>query len=276
MLQDYFSDRHKKKRKNQRNFFLVIVISIVIAIAASAWWILFRSPVLKVRQVIVQGNDAVASSDVVALLDGVVLKEQGFTRSLFGTDNMLAWPNALTLSDLAADPRLASVTLEKDYLRHTVTAMITERKPLAIWCAIPKIDAALNPQGDELCYWFDVTGTMFQKAFDTEGSVLFAVHDYSQGNAALGGKILPDIFIPNLVSILSVLKQSGLSMKEVALTDISLQEIDVSTYNGPSVYFSLRFPAGEDLAVLQSLMAQSGFNVLQYVDFRVENRAYYK
>ena len=39
---------------------------------------------------------------------------------------------------------------------------------------------------------------------------------------------------------------------------------------------SLRFPADDDLAVLQSLMSKPSFNNLQYVDFRVENRAFYK
>ena len=132
---------------------------------------------------------------------------------------------------------------------------------------------------NESCFWFDASGTIFAKAYDTEGSALFAVHDYSQTGLGLAQSILPSspaAFVANFISILNVVKQSGLTVKEIALRDVSLQEIDVSTYNGPDVYFSLRFDASDDLQVLQSLMAKPGFTKLQYVDFRVENRAYYK
>jgi hypothetical protein len=141
---------------------------------------------------------------------------------------------------------------------------------------MPPLDANGNPSGDESCFWFDNTGTLFQKAFDTEGSELFAVHDYAQTGLGVGGKILPDLFISNLISILDTIEASSLTIKEIALNDLSLEEIDVSTYNGPMLYFSLRFSASEDLPVLQELMEKPGFSSLQYVDFRTENRAYYK
>jgi hypothetical protein len=276
MLQDFLSEKHKKKKKKRRDFFLVAMAIVVVSFLIGLWWIFFRSPIFHVSGVVVTGNSAVASSDVISLLDATVQGEHGFARSLFGTGSMFSWPNALASSDLATDPQILSLALSKNYWTHAVTATVTEREPFAIWCDMPHLDANGNPESEEACFWFDTTGTMFKTAFDTEGSALFAVHDYSQGDAVLGGKILPEIFVPNLISILNVLKKSGLDVKEVALQDIGLQEIDVSTYNGPAVYFSLRFPADEDLPVLQSLIAQPNFSTLQYVDFRVQNRAYYK
>ena len=67
---------------------------------------------------------------------------------------------------------------------------------------MPGTDAYGNPSGDETCFWFDDTGTLFQKSFDTEGSEIFAVHDYSQTGLGIGGKILPDLFVQNMLSIL--------------------------------------------------------------------------
>ena len=93
---------------------------------------------------------------------------------------------------------------------------------------------------------------------------------------AIGGNILPDIFVPDMLSIFDTLKISGITVKEIALNDLSLQEIDISTYDGPALYFSLRFSAEEDLQALQQLMGKPGFSSLQYVDFRTENRMYYK
>jgi hypothetical protein len=191
-------------------------------------------------------------------------------------NNMLAWPRSLATSDVALVPQLAGITLQKNYGSHTVTAVVAERIPSAIWCAMPSTLANGDLSGDESCFWFDDTGTLFQKAFDTEGSELFAVHDYAQSGLAIGGKILPDPFVPNMISILDTLEASGLTAKEIALRDLSLEEVDVSTYNGPALYFSLRFSATEDLSTLQQLMEKPDFNSLQYLDFRTENRVYYK
>jgi len=105
---------------------------------------------------------------------------------------------------------------------------------------------------------------------------MVAIHDYSQSGLGLGKKVLPDPFMENLVSIVRAVVGSGVGVKEIALNDLALQEIVVTTYDGPALYFSLRFPADNDVPVLQGLMAKPGFGKLQYVDFRVENRAYYK
>jgi len=181
---------------------------------------------------------------------------------------MLIWPGSLGPDDLRMLPPLAALTLSKDYFSHTITVTATERKPFGIWC--------VRPDTDEQCYWFDADGTAFGRTFDTQGSLMVAVHDYSQGNVGLNEKVLPDPFVANFISIINAIKESGIDAKEIALKDIDLQEIDITTYDGPSLYFSLRFPADNDLPVLQSLMAKPDFAKLQYVDFRVENRAYYQ
>jgi hypothetical protein len=189
---------------------------------------------------------------------------------------MLVWPDKLSLSDMAFLPDTAAISISKSYFTHTITATVTERAPSGIWCFMPKLNAAGNPTTNESCYFFDGNGVLFERGFDTQGSSLYAIHDYSQKDPGLGGTIMTSEFTPNLLSIIDVIQKSGVDVQEIALNDIALQEIDVTTYNGPALYFSLRFPADEDLPVLASIMQKSGFAKLKYVDFRVENRAYYK
>lgn len=276
MLEEYLSEKQKKKRERERRLWELVVIVAVFALCIFAIWIVARSPVFHIDHFAVTGNHAVASGDIITLLLASTGIHRTFLAASLGMNNMLIWPRTIATSVVALVPQLSSVTLQKNYTNHTLLAVATERMPLAIWCSIPKIDANGNPLGDEFCYWFDDTGTLFQKAFDTEGSALFAVHDYAQNGIGLGGKILPDIFVPNMLSILDTIKASGLTVKEIALNDLALEEIDVSTYNGPDIYFSLRFSAAEDLPVLEGLVQKSTFTSLKYVDFRTENRAYYK
>jgi hypothetical protein len=149
------------------------------------------------------------------------------------------------------------------------------------------------------CFWFDGDGIIFERAPNAEGSVIRVVHDYAQQGIGLGSAILPSRFIGNLFSVLRVLDASGLGIREVRIDDLALEEVNVATYGGPparlaaasakqagqagpALYFSLRFPADNAFAVLQSFAGGSSSSAavdlkrLEYIDFRTENRAYYK
>jgi hypothetical protein len=286
-LDSYLSAKQKKRKKRRAFIYSVLALIAICLFLIGAGWFFFRSPFLRVQNIAVQGNSVVATGDIITLLQSSVLRGHGFWNWLAGIQNMMAWPSSLSQNDLAFMPQLAAVTISKDYWDHTVTANVTERKAFAIWCfekgigvgvaTGTGIDAGVGAgiQGEN-CYWFDNQGILFGRAYDTEGSLMFAIHDYSQSGIGLGGTILPDQFVPNLISIVNAIPASGIDVKEIALKDINLQEIDITTYNGPDLYFSLRFPADNDVPVLKSLMAKSNFGKLQYVDFRIENRAYYK
>jgi hypothetical protein len=276
MLEEYLSEKQKKRKDRRRRLWWLIVAILIFGILLFAVWVVLRSPIFRIDHFAVTGNRAVALNDVMALLQGSMSRHRTLLSSLLGMNNMLVWPKVLATSDVALVPQLANVVLEKSYTNHTLTLSVTERVPLAIWCEMPGVDANGNPSGDEFCFWFDQTGTLFQKAFDTEGSELFAVHDHTKTGLGLGGKILPDLFVPNMLSVLDAVKAGGITAREIALNDLALEEVDVSTYNGPALYFSLRFSALEDARVLEQLMQKPDFASLQYVDFRTENRAYYK
>jgi hypothetical protein len=272
-----YLSKNQQRRKRRRKYIAIAVLFVIAYfIATGAFWLVYRSPMFQLQHVVVTGDAGVASSDVVAVLQTAALQKRNFFKELLGYGNILLWPNTLATSDLALLPQVQSITISKNYFFRTVTANVTERAPMGVWCFMPKTDASGYPVGSESCYLFDAQGTMFQRAFDTQGGLLFSVHDHSQTGLGLGAKILPAEFIPNMLSILNDIQKSGLDPEEIALNDLSLEQINVTTHNGPAVYFSLRFSADEDLPVLQSIMAQPGFGKLQYIDFTVENRAYYK
>jgi hypothetical protein len=277
MLEDVLSEKHHKRKERRQKIWLVAAASAVVLVIVGVLWFFLRSPFFQIRSVTIEGNQTVSETGVRDLLAADILAGHGFIRSLLGLGNILAWPSGeLPASGIDLIPQLADVSISKNYFSHSVAVSVTERQPFAIWCEMPKIGESGNPITDESCFWFDKTGTIFEKAFDTQGSALYAIHDYSQTGLGLTQKILPDAFIADFMSILDVIRQSGTTIKEVALKNLNLQELDVSTYGGPDVYFSLRFSAANDLPVLQSLMAKPNFKTLQYIDFRVENRAYYK
>ena len=274
---DYLSEKHKKRKKRRRYFYFILGAALIYVLLAGTAWVLLGSPLLRVSQVVVRGNTTVPSENVVALLQSAALRDHSFPKAILGFRNMLTWPGSLSAADLAFIPQLKAATVSKNYFFHTVTATVTERQPFAIWCyAAAGAGSTVGVINGEQCYWFDDQGVIFGRTFDTEGSLLVVIHDFSGARHGLNEAILPAQFVPNLISVVNALKASGISVKTAALSDLALEEIDVSTYNGPRLYFSLRFSADEDLPVLTALMAKSDFGKLQYVDFTVANRAYYK
>lgn len=275
MLEDYLSEKQKKRKERRQRLWWFTAIILLFSVGLFAVWIIVESPVFRIDHFVVTGNRVVASSDVIDLLLASASQHRTLFSSLLGTNNMLTWPKTLATSSVALMPQLSNVAIQKNYINHTLTVSVTEREPFAIWCEMPPLDANGNPSGDESCFWFDDTGMLFEKAFDTEGSELFAVHDYAQTSLGIGEEILPDLFVSNMISIINTVKASGLITKEIALRDLSLEEVDVSTYNGPTLYFSLRSSAAGDLPVLKNLIETPSFDSLQYIDFRTENRIYY-
>jgi hypothetical protein len=288
----YISDRKRKRKRRRAYLFTALGLIALYGIFFGVQWLVLRSPVFRVDHVVVQGNSAVSSADVIALAEASAMPGHDIFRSVLTFNNMLLWPASISQSELQLIPQLATANISKDFFSHTVTITVTERAPFGIWCfsaspggggASASVPAATSTSSapiatgtDTPCYWFDNTGTIFEKAGETQGDLVYTVYDKAQTPRGLNQKVLSDEFLPNFISIMNVLRASGLSVQSIELNDLSLEEVDVSTANGPAIYFSLQFPADEYLPVIQKLMAQSNFGKLQYVDCRTGNRLFYK
>ena len=271
---DRFVAERRRQKKTKRKYILASAVVIVAyLIAYGIFYFIVRSPAFQLKNYVIQGETAVPQTAIADLLTAALLRRGDLVsnapdsmKNLLGFKNLLVWPDALPSSTVALVPQLSGVTIAKNYVLHTVTVTVTERQPFAVWCTM----------ATGQCFWFDIHGTAFAQALDTQGGAIAVIHDYSQTSTVLGGPVLPPALMPDMVSIIQTLRASGVNVQDMALNDISLQEIDVTIANGPILKFSLRFSASEDLPVLENLTVKPGFNKLQYVDFTVENRAYYQ
>lgn len=292
------ADRRRRQQKRRVYFFATAGVLAIYFVALGIFWLIVRSPAFRVENITVEGlsadegvgnnggsSAAVSSSTVLSLVEASIIRKGDLLsapndgwKAMLGTQNMFIWPSALPSSTVAVIPQLAGVTIAKNYIFHTITITATERQPFAVWC----VDAAAAANNGQ-CYWFDNLGIAFEQTPDTEGgNIVVITDDASSTNVAvINQPVLPAEFMPNLISIVNVLKASDLSVANISIGDLSLQQVDVTVATpqgapGPVIYFSLRFPSDNDLPVLESLMNKSGFYKLQYIDFTVQNRAYYK
>ena len=118
---------------------------------------------------------------------------------------------------------------------------------------------------------------VFEHAPKTEGEMIYKVDDFSERRLIIGNKIIKEDLLANLLKIFNILEQSGLNVRTLQIKDLSLQEATVEPVNilMPKIYFSLRFDPAFAMPAIQAIK-EYGLNKIEYVDFRVENRAYYK
>ena len=281
-----WSDMHfRESRRRQRTLFFVFLIAVYLVSVAVLWTIIY-SPLFRVKNVEITGNKNVPSEDIMTLMKADIYRGS-FTKRALGMRNILIWPQKFSEDILKFYPEVKSASVEKNYLERKIRIVVEEKQPFGVWClkGLAGADANTTAVSSD-CFWFDSDGIIFKKAMEVEGNLIISLNDYSQKNLGLNRKILPDRFVSNIFSIFKAVSQSGLRVKEMRFNNLSLEEMEVDTYNGlptgsslkagPKIYFSLRFPADNIPDIINSLKEKSSFNGLQYVDFRVENRVYYK
>ncbi len=262
----YRSEIAMRRRRYRAAYIVTLILLSAAALLVAALLILFKTPLFQVRSVSIQGTGYIPGERVEALLQGRVTGGS-WLRNFLGYNNMLVWPAAVNAADLRYLPEARRITIAKSYAHRTITVNVEERGREGIWCFIKEPP----PQ----CFWFDALGIV-NKAPSTEGSLILAVQDYSRSSTPRGEALLPPEMLANLFSVFAALKEIPVAPKEIRLNDLDLKEVQVPTYDGPTLEFSLQFPAVNTPAAFKKLAARTPISKLEYIDFRVENRIYYK
>ncbi|OGZ54373.1 MAG: hypothetical protein A3B25_01770 [Candidatus Ryanbacteria bacterium RIFCSPLOWO2_01_FULL_48_26] len=284
----------RRRRRRVYSFIGGICIAVFFLIVGGGWFFVL-SPFFQIEKIDIAGTALVSRSDAVSLLQATVAGGTWW-KSLLGFGNILVWPDTLREArDLVFYPAVKDVSISKNYFERTVSVKIEERESIGIWCfhdarkhaddtqnneeSFQQLSAASVPrESASSCWWFDDEGVIFRRSPSAEGNLITIIRDYSQKSRGLNSKILPSKYIKNFLSIIGVIRESKAGLKEVVIKDLALEEVEAlaRTESGPKLYFSLRFPANSALAAIGHLYAKPGFKNLHYIDFRVENKVYYK
>ena len=261
----YLSDAGRaRKRKRMRYAYLTVLL---IAYSAILIFCLlsFRTGLFRAKSVEVTGNREVSSENVMTILEAQVFGGSSVKYAL-GFRNYLIWPDNLKDPGKFL-PQIKSISIKKHYWGKKIEARVVERSPCGTWCM-----GAEAPD----CFWFDEDGYIFKRGIPSEGNIIKSVNDLSGRKLGLGNTVLENNFFLNLKSAFEVLEKSGIGVRTIELKDLSLEEVIAKTSEGPLVYFSLRFSSANSLDLLKTLKEGKSFSKLQYVDLRIQNRAYYK
>jgi len=135
------------------------------------------------------------------------------------------------------------------------------------------------------CYYLDQNGIIYAPSPIFEGGLVLSIYDFSQLKVKLGQQILPDNLTAMIIKIKElvpeVMKKTpgarGLGINHLEIH--ALEEIDLITNEDWEIIFNPSSSAISQIAVLASTLQQEikdNRQQLEYIDLRIENRAYYK
>jgi len=246
------------------------------------------SNLFKIKNISVDGVQNISSDELVGNLKSFFI-DRSKIAGFLGDDNILAWGGGED-DFLTKHPQFESLNIKKHYFGKEINIDVKEREKFGIWCfkaRKTRADGGAGAENEQLqndterinewCGWFDKNGIIFSDAPVIETEILNKVNDLSDRSINMGDKALSDGFMGNLLAIFSVLERANINTKTLYLKDFALAEVETAPVDAsPKIYFSLKFDPEFSLAAINALKKSGEWKKINYVDFRVENRVYYK
>lgn len=236
------------ERRRRGTRILLIGILVLVVLAGGLMYTAFFTNLLRFDEIIVRGTS--------------LLTKEG----LFGERP----PPFLFQSVRIYDPLVANFSTHKDIFQKTLVIDIEERMPYGVLCSGHNVSSTAANN----CLWFDADGILFARAPATLGMLVPGIYDAGERELLPGEYVLPRAQLRKMFEIFEILHETEVRATKFILLDLQVQEIHAVTREGTIIYFSLRLDPAFTLEALQSLKSQ--FGELEYIDFRSENRVFYK
>lgn len=256
----YWRSRSRKGISSKKKIICILILFLILAIG----YVLFLSPVFKIKEIKISGNRAITNEEIKNSLDNFILKK---LLIFFNRNNiLLAKENDLENILLKDFFRISSVEINKSILKRTINLKITERKEAGIFC-----------RGE--CYYIDEWGVIFEKAPQTSGTLILSIKDYSQRDTEIGKNVIDEDFMLRLIDLReSLAEELGLRVLDFII-DGESKDLKINTNEGWYILFDKTREFRNQLDSLKLVLDEKikgERKNLEYIDLRIENRVYYK
>lgn len=247
-----------RRFKNRRWFFWffgVFVAAIILIILLG--YLIFWSGVFDVKNFsYINQDNIVLNKEVRLFLISEGVKHSRISK-FFTPDNILFW-SGIFWRDFSPPPFLVKLSFHPDYQKRNVVIETIKRNPFGLLCS----------KATSGCFWFDNEGVLFASASAAEGFLIPKVFDENKFTPALSPETL--FYVKELARLPTV------TPMETIIKENILEEIEVKTLKGPKLYFSLKFTIDNLSEILNKLNKEVKLASLEYIDFRVPGRIFYR
>lgn len=209
---------------------------------------------------------------------------------------ILAPVNKIKNNILDAFPEIKEVVIYKK-LPNILEITIKERKMIGVWCQIKESeqkeeeittsteDVIIKDKERKIdkCFHIDKEGVIFKESPLIKGSLILNIYGFKNSPAELKDNVasleVMD-FIMKINDGLPKIKTAGeLFLKVNDFEIISIEDLRVTSSNDWQIYFNPSYSADSQLETLKTVLEEEikeDYVSLEYIDLRIERRAYYK
>ena len=260
----------KRRRKLLYIKFGAAVVAIVTLIGLASWLSFNKHVVISSIEVV--GNSVLTEEEVIALVEK---KLGGKYLLLFSRENIFLYPRAgIKESILFTYKRVREVDVKTTGFTSTKIT-IKERSPYALWC---------DKSGD--CYFLDNEGYIFANAPQFTGTVFFVYRGaLSSGASPIGRQFLTKGEFQRLDTMRLLLADSESITDAIGNPSMMViqdeKDVELDFDSGGRLLFMRSGEENTLLANVESLFNSDIFedtdlSLLDYIDFRFGNKAYYR
>lgn len=243
-----------------------VILFVVGGIIAGILYVIFYSPWLNVRSVTVSGAELTPQSMIVSAVEADTAGRSLFA-SFFGPRNILFWLFAEQNPKLVRFPQIRNTETSVSLWQAKVEIRVEERRVESVLCK--------TENGG--CYGLDQDGIIFTKTPEVRGALILKFEDESTSSVVLGNPYFRDPqWFANVEATLDIMKKDGFVPQKVVVNNAPLEEWRAVFPSGLAFYFSLHFVPENLTSILNDVGNRADIKNLQYFDFRVPNRIYYK
>ena len=264
-----FSEAKKRKHSPSKKFFFWSgAIFLILLALIGAIYFLTYGDFFKVRIIEVLGPKLTERGEVLKII--IPRMMPGYPARLFlAPSHMLFWQFAPKHMTSRTIPLFESADIKIDWKRKAVIIEAKERIFFGIACG--------PEEGSKECFAFDREGVIFGYSPFAEGSLILKTKNDNHFPMFPGSSILPrEDWIKSVFETIDILKNVGLNTHMVLIKNYSLEEWEAYTTEGPRIIFSFHFLPKNLADLINNLEQKFEISGLEYIDFRVENRIFYK
>ena len=265
-----YSTRSRLKRSQERHkinfqkskiiFFWTLFLILVLG------YIFLFSPIFEIKQINISGNKTIKEEEIKDSLNNFLNKQ---ALIFFNKNNLFLATSGRIKSVLDKEfPKIASVQISKSIIKRFINLKIIERKEVGIFCREKK------------CYYIDQHGIAFEKAPETRGTLILVIKDESQSLIRIGEEVIKEDKLITLIQIKQRLtSQLGLGILNFEIKSGILRDLRANINQEWYVLFDWSKDLEKQVKALRLILSEKikkDRSNLDYIDLRIDGRAYYK
>lgn len=262
-------DHLKRKKAHKRKKRRIVYGSFFISIFIGIFYFLFLSGYCDIRGITVSGAETIQEDSVRAAVADMFERQ---SMILFGNKNFLIFPtNEAERMVQEKFPAIESINVHRKIWGLKVAVDIIERQPVGVVCGKKEQDA---------CMYVDKGGVLFSVAPQIVGASVLHIEEESLSTIT---GFPAQKYTADAINFITQIKRYSFEKADITIaTFVFMNEygdVEARTMGGFTILFSMKQDAEMQAQILKNLLAaeiKDQVPNLEYIDLRVENRAYYK